>query len=164
MTIDGRQPEVSRGATTAETGEWLLRFGSHTGINMDGGGSTTMAWWNLDIEKAEILNSTSDTYPRHVASNIGVCVVEASLSLKISGQGMVSISNPDVKVAGNGAYFEAHYNLDEEVTLIAESFDDSNYIFSEWILDGIAESDYALSISARPNSEVTAIFIQRVDE
>lgn len=161
MTIDGRQPEVSRGATTAEVGEWLHRFGSHKGINMDGGGSTTMAWWDPAAEASEILNSTSDAYPRHVASNIGVCVVEASLELEISGHGMVTISYPDTTAAGNGAYFEAHYSIDEKITLTAESFDDNNYVFTRWVIDGNTRENNELTVNARPDGRVTAIFTKK---
>ncbi len=42
ITIDGRQPGYSDGASDAETADWLIRFGSYNGINLDGGGSTTM--------------------------------------------------------------------------------------------------------------------------
>jgi len=37
----------------------LKMFGAHVGINMDGGGSTTMAWWNQDAaeaDKCQLLN------------------------------------------------------------------------------------------------------------
>jgi len=58
LTIDGRQP-ASIGATTQEVGQWLKYYGAYTGINMDGGGSTTMAWWNSKAsgsDKATLLN------------------------------------------------------------------------------------------------------------
>jgi exopolysaccharide biosynthesis protein len=42
MTIDGRQTGWSDGADFYNTGEWLKRFGASDGINVDGGGSTTM--------------------------------------------------------------------------------------------------------------------------
>lgn len=42
MTLDGRQPGWSDGADFHDTGEWLKRFGASDGINVDGGGSTTM--------------------------------------------------------------------------------------------------------------------------
>jgi hypothetical protein len=42
VTIDGRQSGSNPGALDQETGDWLLRFGAYNGINMDGGGSTTM--------------------------------------------------------------------------------------------------------------------------
>jgi len=41
MTIDGRQ-SFSGGALDYETAEFLLLFGAWSGMNMDGGGSTTM--------------------------------------------------------------------------------------------------------------------------
>lgn len=59
LTIDGRQP-ASIGATTEEVGRLLKHYGAHTGINMDGGGSTTMAWWDRSDpqdDKCKLLNS-----------------------------------------------------------------------------------------------------------
>lgn len=59
LTIDGRQPD-SHGATIGELGEWLTRFGADDGLNMDGGGSTTLAWWNESLgrkDKCRLLNS-----------------------------------------------------------------------------------------------------------
>ncbi|MFN9365615.1 MAG: phosphodiester glycosidase family protein [Planctomycetota bacterium] len=58
MTIDGRQP-ASAGATTEELGSLLSRVGAEVAINMDGGGSTTLAWWNPQVAAAdacELLN------------------------------------------------------------------------------------------------------------
>lgn len=42
MTLDGRQTGWSEGADWYTTADWLKRFGAHEGINVDGGGSTTM--------------------------------------------------------------------------------------------------------------------------
>ena len=42
LTVDGRQPGWSDGADFHDTGDWLKRFGAYDGINVDGGGSTTM--------------------------------------------------------------------------------------------------------------------------
>ena len=42
LVIDGRQPGYSIGATTAEAAEWLKYFGAHSGLNLDGGGSTAL--------------------------------------------------------------------------------------------------------------------------
>lgn len=58
MTIDGRQPD-SRGATVSELGQLLLEAGADTGINMDGGGSTTLAVWhqaNQEGQQCQLLN------------------------------------------------------------------------------------------------------------
>ena len=81
-TIDGRQPD-SGGSTTEELGTWLKYFGSYTGINMDGGGSTTMAWWNpntADPDKCKLLNNPRGggggfTTERCVGNSIGVYYV-----------------------------------------------------------------------------------------
>ncbi|MBI2946315.1 MAG: phosphodiester glycosidase family protein [Verrucomicrobia bacterium] len=42
MGIDGRQSGYSSGANDYETAGWLLLLGAHDGVNMDGGGSTTL--------------------------------------------------------------------------------------------------------------------------
>ena len=59
VAIDGRRYS-RQGATTQELGEWLKKFGADDGINMDGGGSTTLAWWNpqaSDDARSELINS-----------------------------------------------------------------------------------------------------------
>lgn len=42
MTIDGRQSGYSNGAYDSDTAGWLLLAGASDGVNMDGGGSTTL--------------------------------------------------------------------------------------------------------------------------
>jgi hypothetical protein len=42
VAIDGRQPGYSNGANDYESAGWLLLLGAYDGVNMDGGGSTTM--------------------------------------------------------------------------------------------------------------------------
>jgi len=70
LTIDGRQPGFSDGATLFEAGEWLQRFGAYTGVNLDGGGSTTMVQSD-DLGGSFLLNSPSDG-ERVVGYNFGV--------------------------------------------------------------------------------------------
>ena len=58
LVVDGRR-HSSEGATTAELGQWLLDLGADDGINMDGGGSSTLCWWNPQLpgeDKSELLN------------------------------------------------------------------------------------------------------------
>lgn len=55
MTVDGRR-HASLGCTVQEVGEWLKYFGAHTGINMDGGGSTTLVRWDAKSKRPELLN------------------------------------------------------------------------------------------------------------
>lgn len=59
MAIDGRRYS-SQGATTEELGRWLHEYGADDAINMDGGGSTTLAWWNpasIEDDKCELINT-----------------------------------------------------------------------------------------------------------
>src|SRR6185369_11504167 len=53
-TVDGRQPGVSVGMTLAELANLLLEFGAVDGINLDGGGSTTM------VINGKLVNAPSD--------------------------------------------------------------------------------------------------------
>ncbi len=55
LVIDGRR-HASLGCTKEETGDWLRHFGAHTGINMDGGGSATLAWWDPEDAACEVFN------------------------------------------------------------------------------------------------------------
>lgn len=54
VTVDGRQPELSVGMTIAELAALLIELGAVEAINMDGGGSTTMAL------RGRVVNSPSD--------------------------------------------------------------------------------------------------------
>ena len=42
LVIDGRRRGRSEGATLSELAHWLLRIGAKEGLNLDGGGSTTL--------------------------------------------------------------------------------------------------------------------------
>lgn len=56
LVIDGRQPGYSEGATLMELAEILIYHGGHNGINLDGGGSSTMVFEN-QFGMAEVINS-----------------------------------------------------------------------------------------------------------
>lgn len=62
LTVDGRQPFLSRGASLTETANLLLKFGAVNGVNLDGGGSSAMAVRGL------IVNSVSGSTERAVAN------------------------------------------------------------------------------------------------
>ncbi len=57
LTIDGRQPGFSEGATMDEVAAWLRRFGAEDGLNLDGGGSTTLV--RADGANVVVLNQPS---------------------------------------------------------------------------------------------------------
>ncbi|MDP2870897.1 MAG: phosphodiester glycosidase family protein, partial [Methyloversatilis sp.] len=71
LTIDGRQPGYSDGATLYETAEWLMLIGASHGLNLDGGGSTTMARAD-ENGGAVVLNRLSGGVERYNASNFGL--------------------------------------------------------------------------------------------
>lgn len=73
LSIDGRQPGVSEGATLFQTAEWLTRFGSFQGLNLDGGGSTTIVRED-EFGNSLILNTPSSPngVERFNGNNLGV--------------------------------------------------------------------------------------------
>ena len=84
FVVDGRQPEYSMGANTYEVAEWLRYFGADSGMNMDGGGSTTLICWdpqpdpeNKDPKSSATpnlhkLNRHKDNSERSIACVLGI--------------------------------------------------------------------------------------------
>ena len=74
VTVDGRQKGYSEGMNLHEGGELLLHFGSYEGINMDGGGSTSMVLVRKNIPA--LVNLPPGTglprASRTVATNLGI--------------------------------------------------------------------------------------------
>jgi hypothetical protein len=75
LTIDGRQQGYSDGALDTETAYWLLQFGAWDGINMDGGGSTSLymagtAGNPVALNHSSYLPATG--HERYVGSHFGV--------------------------------------------------------------------------------------------
>ncbi len=72
LAIDGRQPGYSEGANMHDLADILLAAGASEGINMDGGGSTTLVYWNGKKAAPVVVNRHgSGGYTRPVAANIG---------------------------------------------------------------------------------------------
>jgi hypothetical protein len=75
ITIDGRQPGYSDGALDQETGDWLVRFGTYKGINLDGGGSVTMVMADCagnPIQLNRAIDSGIPGQERVIANHLGV--------------------------------------------------------------------------------------------
>lgn len=68
--IDGRQPELSNGATLTECAQLMHSLGAVTAINHDGGGSSTLLI--RDGEDLRVMNSPSDGSERRVFCSIQV--------------------------------------------------------------------------------------------
>lgn len=72
LVVDGRQ-DFSRGYTLREVGRALRRLGAESGLNLDGGGSSTLVGPALDPDGGlQVLNSPSDGHPRKVANGLVV--------------------------------------------------------------------------------------------
>lgn len=75
VTVDGRRKEWSMGATGRETAELLKDAGAADAVNMDGGGSATLCYWDEKARKPVTVNRhTESGYQRTVGSNIGICI------------------------------------------------------------------------------------------
>ena len=74
IVIDGRQKGYSIGATLEDVGKALKHFGASDGLNLDGGGSTTMAFRGADGEPIVVNRPTNGTVDklRFNANSIGV--------------------------------------------------------------------------------------------
>lgn len=75
VLVDGRQPNYSEGATLSELGEIIIEQGGHFGMNLDGGGSTTLVRESR-FGGAEVLNSPIDHripgWQRPVGNHLGI--------------------------------------------------------------------------------------------
>lgn len=77
MVVDGRQPGYSEGVNFPELAELLTSFGAYTGINMDGGGSSTLVIKGID-GKPRVLNIPIDSNvpgkERSIANHLGIFI------------------------------------------------------------------------------------------
>lgn len=71
VTIDGRQPGYSTGASLAEAAAIMFHLGATMALNVDGGGSTTMIIRDAD-GASQLANSPSAGFERVVGSNLGL--------------------------------------------------------------------------------------------
>ena len=72
IVADGRQEKYSQGMTVYEVGTFLRYLGADTGLNMDGGGSSTFVL--LRQNKAVMLNKQPKNSIRKVGSSIGISI------------------------------------------------------------------------------------------
>ncbi|MEO7521625.1 MAG: phosphodiester glycosidase family protein [Gemmatimonas sp.] len=69
--IDGRQARYSAGMTLRETATLLRDLGAREGINLDGGGSSAMVFWNARAERQQlqVVNKPSDAVGERPVAN-----------------------------------------------------------------------------------------------
>lgn len=68
LAVDGRQPGWSLGATMADLAHSLRAAGATDALNMDGGGSTTLLYWD-PAKGAPVMVNRHDPARRHVRRN-----------------------------------------------------------------------------------------------
>ena len=73
ITLDGRA-ELSGGMTVLELAQQLASMGASDGVNLDGGGSSTVVTRTPDQSQVTVDNNPSDGSERPVANGIGVFV------------------------------------------------------------------------------------------
>jgi hypothetical protein len=76
MVVDGRQAGYSEGVSLSELADLMIEFGAHTAMNLDGGGSSTLA--AREHGSAHVLNSPIHAriagLSRPVANHLGIYV------------------------------------------------------------------------------------------
>lgn len=73
FTVDGRQGGFSVGMSLFELADYMLEWGVYQGINLDGGGSTTM------VVRGEVVNSPSDAGGERSVANSLMVISKAPL-------------------------------------------------------------------------------------
>lgn len=68
VTVDGRQPGFSEGMTLKEFAAYLVSLGAYQALNLDGGGSTTLAARFPGNRYAALVNKPSDRRQRNVSA------------------------------------------------------------------------------------------------
>jgi len=70
FAVDGRQSEYSRGVKLLEVAAIMIDMGCVTAINLDGGGSLTVAAKYHGDDKTRVINSPSDGFQRKIANAV----------------------------------------------------------------------------------------------
>ena len=74
LTIDGRQPGWSDGAYGADMQALFQAAGAYDALSLDGGGSSTICYWDDQQQKPIMLNRhTKSGYARPCGMNWGIC-------------------------------------------------------------------------------------------
>lgn len=70
VTVDGRQPGYSKGMNLKQLAEHLVSLGAYQALNLDGGGSTTMAVRKPGDQQVSLYNRPSDQSERRVSTSL----------------------------------------------------------------------------------------------
>ncbi len=147
FTVDGRQPGYSVGMSLFELADYMLQWGVYQGINLDGGGSTTM------VVRNQVMNRPSDAGGERAVSNALMvisnaptgplaqlniapvtCFVPAGKSLQFSATGYDQYFNP-VSLFSDSLQWECAPqigHIDAKGLFVAGSSQDSGYVYASY--------------------------------
>lgn len=102
--------KTSRGMTQEELADFMISIGAWTAVNLDGGGSSTMAVRQLGDQGASLINTPVNTTQRAVPTAVGI--FSTAPPGKLAG---LKISGPELVIVGKEKTFTAkgydeHYN------------------------------------------------------
>ena len=72
LSVDGRQPAFAEGVGLDELAQMMVELGAHSAVNLDGGGSTTIAAREPGAATAQLENRPSDGAERPVPNGLGL--------------------------------------------------------------------------------------------
>lgn len=106
FVVDGRQPELSIGMSYKELGDYMKSWGVHNGLNLDGGGSSTM------VVRGAIVNSPSDIGGERSVANSLLLISSAPTGalayLRITPNELFVLGGSSVNLSASG--FDQYYN------------------------------------------------------
>ncbi len=106
FVVDGRQPGLSIGMSYKELGDYMKTWGVHNGLNLDGGGSSTM------VVRGAIVNSPSDIGGERSVANSLLLISNAPTGaltyLRITPNELFALGGSSVNLSTSG--FDQYYN------------------------------------------------------
>jgi len=106
FVVDGRQPGLSVGMSYKELGDYMKTWGVHNGLNLDGGGSSTM------VVRGSIVNSPSDIGGERSVANSLLLISTAPTgpldNIRINSKELFALGGSNVNFAASG--FDQYYN------------------------------------------------------
>jgi hypothetical protein len=106
ITVDGRQAGYSVGMSLYELADYMLGWGIHQGLNLDGGGSTTM------VVRGALVNSPSDAGGERTVANALLAISTAPTGplaiLRIDPREAYTLAEAQIQFSAAG--FDQYYN------------------------------------------------------
>jgi exopolysaccharide biosynthesis protein len=106
FVVDGRQPGLSVGMSYKELGDYMKLWGVHQGLNLDGGGSSTM------VVRGAIVNSPSDIGGERSVANSLLLISTAPTGplayIRINPKELFALGGSSLNLSASG--FDQYYN------------------------------------------------------